>query len=228
MQLHSEVLKLLRYGECHNREYSLRSCACLIVLGLGCKAARHSHSIPPRESAVETDAGGVLLTKHVYTVGLLEVVCHLRVTVMTMRDRDEGSVFGCTALCISRSTTGPRNSALGPRLPPQCCDDRFLVPRSCCASIADDSLPFNSPGAASEKLFEAQIAPSGLFPGLGRALNAKGCVLVWNHVVFVLRIDGLEVRRNIDVLGCELRRAHVRERFEEVGMVRGVHVQVGC
>jgi hypothetical protein len=38
----------------------------------------------------------------------------------------------------------------------------------------------------------------------------------------------LEVWGNVNIFGRELRRGEIRELLEEVGVVRRVHVQVGC
>ena len=53
-------------------------------------------------------------------------------------------------------------------------------------------------------------------------------MLVWDDVVFVFGVYGLQVRRDVDVFWCELRGGEVGELLEEVGVVRRVHVEVGC
>jgi hypothetical protein len=52
-------------------------------------------------------------------------------------------------------------------------------------------------------------------------------MLVWNDVVFVFWIQRLKMRWDVDLFGCELRHVRMCERFEEIGVVREVEVQVG-
>ena len=48
-------------------------------------------------------------------------------------------------------------------------------------------------------------------------------MLIWYHIVFVVRVDWLILQRHNDLFGWEL---DSREVFEEVGVVRGVSVQI--
>ena len=53
-------------------------------------------------------------------------------------------------------------------------------------------------------------------------------MLVWDDVVFVFGVYGLEVRRDVDVFRGELGGGEIGELLEQVGVVRRVHVEVGC
>jgi hypothetical protein len=50
-------------------------------------------------------------------------------------------------------------------------------------------------------------------------LYAESRVLVGHYVIFVLWIDGLEVRRDVDVFRRELGGGGICEGLEEVGVV---------
>jgi hypothetical protein len=50
-------------------------------------------------------------------------------------------------------------------------------------------------------------------------LYAERCVLVGHYVIFVLWIDGLEVRWDVDVFRGELGGGGICEGLEEVGVV---------
>jgi hypothetical protein len=82
------------------------------------------------------------------------------------------------------------------------------------------------PGSSSHEFIESKVAPRGLLFSLCCALDAKGGVLVRHDIIFVFGIDGLQVRRDVNVFRRELRRGWVRERLEKVRVVRVVHVQV--
>jgi hypothetical protein len=49
-------------------------------------------------------------------------------------------------------------------------------------------------------------------------------VLIGHYVVLVFRVDGLQVRRHVDVVGGQLVLAKV---LEQVGVARLLHVDVG-
>lgn len=53
------------------------------------------------------------------------------------------------------------------------------------------------------QLLQPQVLPSGLPFRLSGALDPKRSVLVGYDVVFVLGVDGLVVRRDVDLLGLE-------------------------
>lgn len=71
---------------------------------------------------------------------------------------------------------------------------------------------------------QPQIPPSRFPRFLRCALDPEGRVLVRHDVVFVVRVDGLVLRRDRDFLGGEFDAVEV---FEEVGVVGGVEVDVG-
>lgn len=53
------------------------------------------------------------------------------------------------------------------------------------------------------QLFQSKIAPSRLFHFLRCALDAKGCMLVGDNIILVVRVNGLVLRRDVDFLGRE-------------------------
>jgi hypothetical protein len=137
------------------------------------------------------------------------------------------------------STTGPHSWPSCARLPPQRQQDRLV--RSSCRNTASThactaSYPCTcsySPsrrfaGSPSHQVIEPEIPPRRFLLGLRRALDAKRGVLIWNDVILIFRVDGLQVRRNIDVFWRELGGGRVCKGLEEVGMVRVVHVKVCC
>lgn len=71
---------------------------------------------------------------------------------------------------------------------------------------------------------EPQVLPRRFCSSLRRTLDAKGCVLVGHHVILVLRVDGLMLRRDIDFV---VREAVFAEVLEQVGIARSVHVHIG-
>lgn len=68
---------------------------------------------------------------------------------------------------------------------------------------------------------QAEILPRRLPRLLLRALNPKRGMLVRHEIFLVVRIERLMLRRHEDFFGGEL---DAREVFEEVGVVRRVHV----
>jgi hypothetical protein len=67
------------------------------------------------------------------------------------------------------------------------------------------------PRPSSHQLVQPKIPPRRLPLRLRRALDAKGCVLIGHDIVLVLGIDGLQMRRDVDVLWRQLRRGRIRE-----------------
>jgi hypothetical protein len=136
-------------------------------------------------------------------------------------------------------TTGPHSRPSCARLPPQRQQDRLVVSSRCDtagthACTASDSCTCSCsrsgrfPRSPSHQVVEPEVAPRRFLLGLCCALDAKRSVLIWNDVILVFGIDGLQVRRNIDVFWRELRGGRVCKGLEEVGMVRVVHVKVCC
>lgn len=70
---------------------------------------------------------------------------------------------------------------------------------------------------------QPQILPRRLSNVLRRALDAKRRVLVGYDVIFVFRVDGLVLWRDVDFVVGELVLAKV---FKEVGVAGAVHVHV--
>lgn len=97
-------------------------------------------------------------------------------------------------------------------------------------SGAPSSTPPGGSGAASgsrppfHEVCKAEILPHGFLGLLGGALDAKGGVLVGHHVILVLRVDGLVLRRDVDVVRGEPVFAKV---VKEVGIAGAMHVDVG-
>lgn len=80
------------------------------------------------------------------------------------------------------------------------------------------------PRPPPHQLPQPQVLPRRLPRLLRRLGDAKRRVLVRHHVVLVLGVDGLQVRRDVDVVGGELVLAEI---FKQVRVARGVHVHVG-
>ena len=73
------------------------------------------------------------------------------------------------------------------------------------------------------QLAQPQILPGGLLHLLGGLCDAEGGVLVGDHVVLVLRVDGLQVRGHVNLVGGQLVLAKV---VKEVGDPGRGHVDV--
>lgn len=73
------------------------------------------------------------------------------------------------------------------------------------------------------EITQTQIFPSCATGLLRRALDAKRRVLIGNNVVLILRIDGLVLWRNVDLVVWELVFAEI---FKEVRMALLTHVNV--
>lgn len=74
------------------------------------------------------------------------------------------------------------------------------------------------------ELRQTKIFPSGLFYFLRGLLYPERGVLVGDDIVFVLRVDGLQVGRDVDIVGGELVLAEI---LKKVGVARVLHVNVG-
>jgi len=70
---------------------------------------------------------------------------------------------------------------------------------------------------------QSQVFPSSLLYLLRRPLNSKRRMLIRYYIIFILRVDRLVVRRNIDLVIGEFVLAEV---FEEVGVAGTVEVDV--
>lgn len=87
-----------------------------------------------------------------------------------------------------------------------------------------DPLERARPGALGHQAAQAKVPPGGLPPQLRGLLYAEGGVLVRHDVVLVLGVDGLMVRRDVDVVRGQ---AVLAEGFEEVGVAGAVEVEGG-
>lgn len=81
--------------------------------------------------------------------------------------------------------------------------------------------------SSSSYLRKPQVAPVYLLLSLRRALYAECGVLIRDHIIFVLGVQRLEVVRHENLFVRELV-GGLGEFLEEVGVVRGVEVEVGC
>jgi hypothetical protein len=78
-------------------------------------------------------------------------------------------------------------------------------------------------GSLFHEIAEPQIPPRGLPAALGRLLNAKRGVLVRHHVVLILWVDGLVMRRDVDLVVGQLVLAKV---LKQVRVPRPLHVYI--
>lgn len=88
------------------------------------------------------------------------------------------------------------------------------------------ALPYHAlplPRPPPHQLAQPEILPSRLPHLLRRALDPKRSMLVGNHVVFVLGVDRLVLRRHVDVIGREFVLAEV---FEEIRVRGAMHVDL--
>lgn len=79
-------------------------------------------------------------------------------------------------------------------------------------------------GTLGHQLGQTQVPPSRLAGFLSSLLHAIRRMLVRNNIVFFLRVDGLQVGRDVDVV---LRESVLAEVLEQVGVMRVVEVDVG-
>lgn len=78
-------------------------------------------------------------------------------------------------------------------------------------------------GALLHEAGEAEVLPGRLLAALRGLLDAEGGVLVGHDVVLILGVDGLVVRRHVDVVVGQLILAEV---LEEIRVARPLHVYV--
>ena len=84
----------------------------------------------------------------------------------------------------------------------------FALDRWCCAHQA----------------FQTKIPPSRLLHLLRRSLDAERSMLIGYDVVFIVRVYGLMLWRDIDLFG---RKLETREVLEQVGVMRLVEMEIG-
>jgi hypothetical protein len=92
---------------------------------------------------------------------------------------------------------------------PSHCDTSRTHPRCAASRVCRPSRSF--PRTPSHQLVKTEVAPSWLLLGLRGALDTISRVLVGHNVVFVLGINGLQVRRDVDVFWREIRGSRVRK-----------------
>lgn len=110
---------------------------------------------------------------------------------------------------VSRRTRRPRSRRTTPR------------PRADPAAPSP-AAPF--PGPLAHQVAQAEVLPRGALRALRGALDAEGGVLVGDDVVLVLRVDGLVLGRDVDVV---VREAVAAEVLEEVGVALVAEVDEG-
>lgn len=92
------------------------------------------------------------------------------------------------------------------------------------SSTSPAALPNTRLRAATHKLREPMVSPRRLAARLRRPLNSKRSVLVRHDVVLVLRVDGLVLRGDIDVVSRQLVAA---ELLEQVCVAGAVEMDLG-
>lgn len=92
------------------------------------------------------------------------------------------------------------------------------------ASSLGDALPSPRIRAAAHQLAQSKVAPGRLAARLGGTLDAECGVLLGHDIILVLRVDGLVLRGDVNVVGGQLVAA---ELLEQVSVAGPVEVNLG-